>query len=276
MSWLAVRVAGASPAARDAISAALIGAGAAGVQEHRDALITYLPDDAPLDAVRDAVAADAGATLEVREAPPSETDRRWPTTVGLSRAGRVIVAPPWLAHEAHAASDIVIVIDPAMAFGTGEHPTTRGVLRVMQSALRKGDRVADLGAGSAVLSIAAAKLGASRVAAIEIDPDAIGNAEANVAANGVRDRVVVIEGDAATLLPHVAPVRLILANIISSVLGGLLAPIRAALTGDGVAILSGLMVDERERFGSLLRRDGWHVEQEEVEDTWWTVAVRPA
>src|SRR5918996_877911 len=184
MSWLAVRIAGASSAARDAISAALIGAGAAGVQEDRDALITYLPDDAPLDAVRS------------------------------------VVAAPWLAHNANA-DDIVVVIDPAMAFGTGEHPTTRGALRLMQKLIRPGDRVADLGAGSAVLSIAAAKLGASRVAAIENDSDAIGNAEANVVANGVGDRVVVIEGDAATLLPHIAPVRVILANIISSVLEAL-------------------------------------------------------
>ena len=275
MSWLAVRVAGASAAARDAISAALIGAGAAGVQEERDTLITYLPGDAPLDAVRGAVAADAGATLELREAPQSETERSWPTTVGLSRAGRVVVAPPWLAHQAHA-DDIMVVIDPAMAFGTGEHPTTRGVLRVMQHLIRKGDRVADLGAGSAVLSIAAAKLGASRVAAIEIDPDAIGNAEANVAANSVSDRVIVIEGDAAPLLPHVAPVRVILANIISSVLEGLLIPMRAALCADGIAILSGLIVDERKGFVALLERGGWRVEQEDVEDTWWTVAVRPS
>lgn len=275
MSWLTVRVARASAAARHAISAALIGAGAAGVQEDRDTLFTYLPDDAPLDAVRGAVAADAGATLELREAPASEIERTWPTTVRLSRAGRVVVAPPWLAHNANA-DDIVVVIDPAMAFGTGEHPTTRGVLRVMQSVIRAGDRVADLGAGSAVLSIAAAKLGASRVAAIEIDPDAIGNAEMNVAANGVDDRVVVIEGDAATLLPHIAPARVILANIISSVLEVLLAPMRAALSPDGIAILSGLLADERERFGSRLEREGWRIEQEDVEDTWWTVAVRPA
>src|SRR5918992_3201669 len=269
MSWLAVRVAGASAAARDAISAALIGAGAAGVQEELDALITYLPDNAPLDAVRGAVAADAGATLELREAPPSETDRSWPTTVGLSRAGRVVVAPPWLAHQAHA-DDIMVVIDPAMAFGTGEHPTTRGVLRVMQHLIRKGDRVADLGAGSAVLSIVAAKVGASRVAAIEIDPDAIGNAEANAAANGVSDRVVVIEGDAATLLPHIAPVRVILANIISSVLEALLAPMRAALSADGVAILSGMITDERQSFAAALARAGWAIDHEDIEDVWWT------
>lgn len=275
MSWLAVRVAGASAAARDAISAALIDAGAACVQEDRENLITYLPGDAPLDAVRGIVAANDGAVLELRDAPAAEIDRPWPSTVGLSRAGRITVAPPWLAETA-ASDDIVIVIDPAMAFGTGEHATTRGVLRVMQDVIRPGDRVADLGAGSAVLAIAAARLGAARVAAIEHDPDAIANAEENVRTNGVGDRVVVIEGEAATLLPHVAPVRVIVANIISSVLEVLLEPMCRALTPDGVAILSGILVEQRDGFLALLAREGWQVDREDIEDVWWTVAARPA
>ncbi|MGQ0714357.1 MAG: 50S ribosomal protein L11 methyltransferase [Gemmatimonadaceae bacterium] len=274
MSWVAVRVAGASEAARDAISAALIDAGAACVQEERDDLLTYIPRDAPLDAVRK-VTEDAGAVLELRDAPDSEVDRPWPSTVGLSRAGRIVVAPPWLAVAARN-DEIVIVIDPAMAFGTGEHPTTRGVLRLMQEVIRPGDRVADLGAGSAVLAIAAARLGAPRVAAIELDPDAIGNAEENVRANAVSDRVVVIEGDGATLLPHVAPVRVILANIISSVVETLLPHMRAALAPDGVSILSGILVDERAAFLRMLERERWQVDREDVEDVWWTVAVRPA
>ena len=273
MAWLAVRVGKTSETARDAISAALIDAGAACVHEERDNLITYLPDDARLDGVRGAVRADDGAVLDVRAANPDEIDRQWSSTVAVSRAGCVTVAPPWLAHSAE--GDIVIVIDPAMAFGTGEHPTTRGVLRLMQDVIQPGDYVADLGAGSAVLAIAAARLGASRVAAIELDPDAIGNAEANVRANGVSDRVVVIEGDAASLLPLVAPVRVILANIISSVLIPLLPAMRSALTSGGVAIFSGILVDEREAFVSALERGRWLVQREDVEDVWWTAAARP-
>ena len=274
MSWLAVRVAGASATTRDAIAAALIDAGAAGVQEERDDLLTYLPDDAPLDSVRGAVAADAGAVLELREAAPSEIERQWPT-VGISRAGRFVVAPPW--HTSSVArNDLVIVIEPAMAFGTGEHPTTRGVLRLMQHVIRRGDRVADLGAGSAVLAIAAARLGAVRVAAIEIDPDAIGNAEENVRVNEVTDRVVVIEGDAETLLPHVAPVRVVLANIISSVLTRLLPTIRSTLASDGIAIFSGILLDERDLFAAALARAGWAIDHEDIEDVWWTAVAHPA
>jgi ribosomal protein L11 methyltransferase len=274
MSWLAVRVAGASATTRDAIAAALIDAGAAGVQEERDDLLTYLPDDAPLDSVRGAVAADAGAVLELREAAPSEIERQWPT-VGISRAGRFVVAPPWLTSGV-ARDDLVIVIEPAMAFGTGEHPTTRGVLRLMQHVIRRGDRVADLGAGSAVLAIAAARLGAVRVAAIELDPDAIGNAEENVRVNEVTDRVVVIEGDAETLLPHVAPVRVVLANIISSVLTRLLPTIRSTLASDGIAIFSGILLDERDLFAAALARAGWAIDHEDIEDVWWTAVAHPA
>ena len=273
MAWLAVRVGGTSGTARDTISAALIDAGAASVQEERDDLVTYLPDDARLDGVREAVRAEEGAVLDVREAPSEEIEREWPTTVGVARVDRLTVAPPWLAQGAE--GDVVIVIDPAMAFGTGEHPTTRGVLRLMQEVIRPGDYVADLGAGSAVLAIAAARLGATRVAAIELDPDAIGNAEENARANGVSDRVVVIEGDAASLLPLVAPVRVILANIISSVLIAMLPALRAALASDGVAIFSGILVDEREAFVAALERGGWLVDREDIEDVWWTAAARP-
>lgn len=275
MSWLAVRVAGSSGATREAITAALIEAGAACVQEERDDLLTYLPVDAPLDRVRSAVAEDRVAVLELRAAPPAEVDRPWPSTVGASRAGRFIVVPPWL-DPGDAAGAIVIVIDPAMAFGTGEHPTTRGVLRLMQGVVQPGDRVADLGAGSAVLAIGAALLGASRVAAIEMDADAIGNAEHNARTNGVADRVVVIEGDAETLLPHVSPVRVVLANIISSVLIPLLPAVKSALTTDGIAIFSGILREEREAFMVALAANGWSVEQEDDEDVWWTVAARPA
>jgi ribosomal protein L11 methyltransferase len=273
MSLLAVRVAGLSTARRDAVSGALFDAGAPSIQEDSDALVTYLPTDASLDVVRRVVDAEAGAVLDVRETSEAEVEREWLPTVGVSCVARFAIAPPWLASSTQ--GDIVISIDPAMAFGTGEHQTTRGMLRLMQDIVRPGDRVADLGTGSGILAIAAARLGASRVAAVELDPDAIGNAEENVRANGVGDQVVVIEGDAATILPHVAPVHLVVANIVSSTLLALLPAIRAALTADGLAILSGILVIEREDFVSALASAAWRLEREDIEDEWWTAVARP-
>jgi ribosomal protein L11 methyltransferase len=139
--------------------------------------------------------------------------------------------------------------------------------------LRKGDRVADLGAGSGVLSIAAVKLGAGHAFAIEIDGDAIGNAKENVARNGVADRVTVLEGDARALLPLVAPVDLILANIILSVLIALLPTMTAALSLGGRAILSGILREERAEMLAALDAHGCRVEREDHEDIWWSVAI---
>jgi ribosomal protein L11 methyltransferase len=134
--------------------------------------------------------------------------------------------------------------------------------------------VADLGAGSAVLAIAAVKLGAARAAAIELDPDAIGNATENVARNGVEDRVTVIEGDAASLLPLVAPVDVITANIISSVLLDLLPSMHAALASGGRAIVSGILSSERETMLAAAASH-WRVVDEDSEDIWWSGTLTP-
>jgi len=271
MTWTALRVT--PDANRDGVIAALFACGSQGVQEDGATLVTHFPADAAVDEIRAAVlAADSHASVDVSDAPATDYSE-WRASVSAHRVGNLVISPPWLAAEYDSAA--TIVVDPAMAFGTGEHATTRGVIRLMQGVVRAGDVVADLGAGSAVLSIAAAKLGASRVAAIEIDHDAIGNAEENLRANGVEDRVEVIEGDAVTLLPLLAPVRLILANIISSVITPLLPSMRAALSADGQAILSGILGEEREKMAAALVAGGWAIEREDTEDGWWSVQIAP-
>ena len=267
--WRALRVRPTGD--RALVAAALFSAGSQGVHDDGPALVTHFPPAADLGPVCAAVlAADAAATIDISDAPDIDWTEAWKHGVGVQEIGRLTVAPPWLVEGRDL--ETTIVIEPGMAFGTGEHQTTRRVLELMQAVIRGGDLVADLGAGSAVLSIAAVKLGASRAIAIEMDPDAIENAEENVLRNGVNGRVTVIEGDAALLLPLVAPVRVVLANIISSVLVELLPSIHAALTDDGQAILSGILVDEREHMLDVLAAD-WRVSDEAREGQWWSVAI---
>lgn len=256
------------------ISRALFQLGAEAVEERAGMLVTSLrgaKEREVADAVR---RVDAGATVDTAPVPDVDWSSAWRSRITAHRLGPLVVTPPWLADSFPAESRIVI--DPGMAFGTGEHETTRGVIRLLPRVLRAGDIVADLGAGSAVLAIAAARLGAARVVAIEIDPDAIGNAEANVEMNGVADRVTVIEGDAGLLLPLVAPVRLIVANIISSVLLQLLPVMRECLTTGGHAILSGILVEERGEMLEALAADGWRVEADDADGMWWSVAIARA
>ncbi|MDB4916408.1 MAG: prmA [Gemmatimonadetes bacterium] len=271
MNWLAVRVC--PGASRDAALAALFEAGSEGVHEAGDELVTHFPGDADGDAIIAAVlAADPEAKVWAALIPTVDWTQEWKKGVGAHDLGTLSIVPPWLTDGRNLSR--TIVIEPEMAFGTGEHQTTRGVVRLLPDLLKTGDRVADLGSGSAVLAIAAALLGASQVFAIEIDHDAIANAQENVERNNVTDRVTVFEGDATVLLPLVAPVRVVLANIISSVLIELLPLIASSLTNDGEAILSGILVEERDMMlGELAGH--WRVVAEDVEGMWWSVRIAP-
>ena len=270
MSWLAVRVHAGE--ARDAALGALFELGSLGVQEVGDELVTHFPADVAASDVIGAVQRAApGSTVATSHVTSVDWTEEWKKGVRAHDLGALSIVPPWLAEGRDPAR--TIVIEPEMAFGTGEHETTRGVVRLLPDLVRPGDRVADLGAGSAVLAIAAAKLGAGHVAAIEIDHDAIANAEENVARNGVANRVTVIEGDASLLLPLVAPLRVVLANILSSVLLELLPAIRSALADDGEAILSGILLEERDTMLAAIARGGWRVVAEDVEGAWWTTRI---
>jgi ribosomal protein L11 methyltransferase len=264
--WLAIRVEPSGDSQR--VIDTLFAAGSLGVQEEGTAIITHFPpgtDSLSIEAAINAV--DSHAIVSTAVAPEADWSE-WRASVREHQLGRVSIAPPWLASG----DPMQIIIDPAMAFGTGEHATTRGVVRLMQKLPSIPETVADLGAGSAVLAICAAKLGAKRVAAIELDHDAIGNAEENVQTNKVDDVVKVIEGDAGVLLPLVAPVGLVLANIISSILLELLPAIHDALTADGHAILSGILAEERPVIVEAIQ-GGWEIISEDLEDNWWSVLI---
>jgi ribosomal protein L11 methyltransferase len=269
--WIALRVTPDSN--RDGVIAALFESGSQGLQEDGPTVVTHFPADARIGEIREAVMrADPQAAIAIAQAPDTDYSQ-WRASVSAHEIGELVVSPPWLAHDYDPAK--TIIVDPVMAFGTGEHPTTRGVIRLMQGVIRRGDVVADLGAGSAVLSIAAVRLGAARVAAIELEHDSIGNAEENVRANGVSDYVEVVEGDATVILPLVAPVRVILANIISSVLIQMLPLMKQALADSGQAILSGILVEERPAMVVALEANGWSIEREHTEELWWSVQIAP-
>ena len=274
--WISVRVQpDRAPGAREACLAALFAVGAQGVHEDGASLVTHFPPGTDLEAVHRAVTeADEQVLIETSPVPDVDWTEAWKSRITSHALGDLTVTPPWLAERFDPAMSIVI--EPGMAFGTGEHATTRGVVRLLPRQLQAGAIVADLGAGSAVLSIAAAKLGAARVYAVELDGDAIPDAEQNVARNSVADRVHVFEADAGALLPLVAPVDLVLANIISSVLIELMPVIGASLREGGRAILSGILYEERDTMLQVLAAHGWKVLEEDAEDIWWSVSIAKA
>lgn len=269
--WVSLRIEVPEGALRARVVQLLIDGGAGAVQEIGSAVLTHLLESASLDALCVTLAAH-GAEVQRTELGEVDWSTRWMTKVGVQRIGRIAVAPPWMSADITDA-EIPILIEPAMAFGTGEHETTRGVLSLMQNLVEPGALVADLGSGSGILAIAAAKLGAGRVVAIELDSDAIGNAIENVERNDVAATVTVLQGDAASLLPLVAPVSLVLANIISSVIIELSPAISRALPSGGKAVISGILVTERVHLLASLAADGWTLESELHEGDWWSSVI---
>ena len=272
MTWLSVRVS-APGDDHEAVVALLFELGSQGVQDDRGVIVTHFPPSVEREVLRQRLHdVSPRAHVHLADTPDVDWSEQWRDQIRSHDTGRFIVAPPWLARPE--AAERTIVIDPGMAFGTGDHPSTRGVLRLMTDVIRPGDIVADLGAGSAVLAIAAARLGASRVIAIELDPDAIGNAEENVARNGVGDRVTILEGDVEVLLPLVAPVRVALVNIISSVITALLPTIERSLASGGAIVLGGVLTSEQQSLTEVLQDHGWMVIGESIEGEWWSATAR--
>jgi ribosomal protein L11 methyltransferase len=271
VTWYALRV---DPGARrDEVIATLFAQGAGGLIEDGLALVTHFESEHDAHAAARAVD-HAAETWSVEAVPDVDWTVAWRERARVWEAGALVIAPPWLADGCDPARSVVI--DPGMAFGTGDHATTRGVLRLMSGAGVQGAVAADLGTGSAVLAIALARLGAARVYAIENDPDALGNASENITRNGVDDRVQLLEGDAAVMLRLVAPVDIVVANITSSVHRLVLPAVTASLSSRARVILAGILLSERDQMIADLRASGWRVLAEDIEEDWWSVLLSRA
>jgi ribosomal protein L11 methyltransferase len=271
-AWQTLRVTPSHDGVRDAVAAALFSGGAEGLMEDGPSFVTHVPVDHDLGFLRaELVRADPAAQLLVTPLDATTAAPELHGTVQAHDLGRFVITPPWLADQYDVSR--TIIVEPGMAFGTGEHATTRGVLRLLPDVLRIGDLVADLGAGSAVLAIAAAKGGASKVVAIELDDDAMSNAEENLERNGVSDVVHLLCGDAAVLLPFFAPVRLVLANIISSVHVEMLPVVARCITADAHVIISGILNTERDGMVRHVEATGWRLTAEDAEGEWWSATL---
>jgi len=151
--------------------------------------------------------------------------------------GAIVVAPPWDMPQIRS-DTIRVLIYPSTGFGTGHHATTQLCLSLMQTNPIKTHEVIDIGTGSGVLAITAAKLGASSVVAIESDPDAASVARKNIADNGVAEIVTLHEGDIRTL--SIRPASIVTANLTSAMLANETQAISRCAQPGGTLILSGI------------------------------------
>ncbi len=197
------------------------------------------------DAARAALAADGAVQASPIDVPDEDWARRSQASLKAIEAGGLIIAPPWdiprvgdKAEGKRQKADLpVIVIEPSTGFGTGHHETTRLCLLLLQQLELRGARVVDIGTGSGVLALAAWKLGAGDVAAIDNDPDALDNARANIERNGAGPSIDIIRDDLESL--RIERADIVLANLTGAVLVRFAEELRHLAVEGGYLILSG-------------------------------------
>ncbi|MEY8585011.1 50S ribosomal protein L11 methyltransferase [Ligilactobacillus animalis] len=169
------------------------------------------------------------------------------------------IVPSWESYTPETTDEKVIKLDPGRAFGTGTHPTTKLALQALETVVRGGETMIDVGTGSGVLSIAAKYFGVAQIAAYDVDAEAVKAAEENLALNGMQEAITVGAND---LLAGIkTKVELITANILAEIIVPLIPQAYECLKPGGIFITSGIIADKKDLIASELEAKGFVIDQ---------------
>lgn len=183
---------------------------------------------------------------------------------------RIVVKPSWESYEAEG-QEIVIEIDPEMAFGTGTHPTTTLCIELLEKYVDSDESIVlDIGCGSGILSIGAALLGAKEVLGIEIDPDAVMVAQKNIKVNGMEEKIQVRQGDLTHGLDYKANV--VVANLMADLIIILSKDVSKHLLANGIFIASGILIEKKDEVIAALKTQGFSI-LDSLSDGEWCAVV---
>ncbi len=234
----------------------------------------YFPQDsspAPAAALQELAQAFPHLKPQERPLVEEEWTQGWRSFFSPLLVGqRLLVVPPW-ERRRPSTKRVAVVIDPGPAFGTGHHPTTQMCLEAVERYLRPGMRVLDLGTGSGILAIAAARLGAGRVVALDTDPVAAKAARSNARANRVLGRVSV---RTCSLNGRLNPFDLLVANISGQAIIGLARPLGRAARPGAVVAVGGFLSESLRAVERALKAAGWHPVEVLSGDDWRTLVAR--
>ena len=214
------------------------------------------------------------ANLEVRTLEEADWENAWKAHFSVLKVGRrMVIKPSWLSYRP-AEGDIVIELDPGMAFGTGYHPTTRMCMEALERWVSPSAQVLDLGTGSAILSMTAAALGAARIVALDVDPTAVRAARKNIKGAGLKNSVRLVRGS----LPHPEAVpgsfQIAVANISAKTVRERAPHLYATLDREGLLITSGFVDDQATDLKAYLVQMGFEPVEDIAIDDWVALVMR--
>lgn len=188
-------------------------------------------------------------------------------------SNRFVVKPTWREYEPEE-DELIIEIDPGRAFGTGTHPTTSLCIKLMEENICENDRVIDVGTGSGILMVAAAKLGAKEIIGTDIDPMAVEVARENLELNKVSEEIAkAYAGDLISVVKE-DKFDVVVANILADVLLILLKDISKVARKDGLIIFSGIIVDKLEEMKKAIESQGLEILEIKEDKEWRAILIK--
>ncbi len=246
-------------------------------------LRAYLPDDPALESTKKQLETALGHMSLMYPMPQpvysplKEEDwaEAWKAHYRPLRVGRrLLIRPLWMDVEL-ASDDIEIALDPGMAFGTGTHPTTQLCLMALEGLVQPAQDILDLGCGSGILSIAAAKLGARKILALDTDVIAVEATRENAAANGLANKVIAQQGSLEIVRTSARRFDLVVVNILARVILKLAENrLGEAVRPGGTAILSGMIESQMEEVEAALRQTGLQPYAHRQQGDWFLIEAK--
>jgi ribosomal protein L11 methyltransferase len=248
------------------------------------AVVGYLPEDERLDSRRSELEAEVARLgnhigliyrLSYRQVDEQDWAESWKAFFWPQKIGeRIVVKPSWRDYAA-GPGEIVVELDPGMAFGTGTHPTTALCVQLIERHLKSGDAFLDIGTGSGILMLAAAKLGAARLCGGDRDGMAVRIAAENLRRNGIGpQRVCLVQGSLAA--PFRGRFDVVAANILTHVIVELLGDLARLLKPGGVFICSGIIDQNRDLVADKMRSMGFEPVEIRQKEGWVALAGKMA
>lgn len=238
-------------------------------EDNMEEVLAYV--DEKLKELRD-MGIDIGeGTVEAEKMHEEDWANNWKKYYKPTRIGdRIVVKPIWEEYREQD-GDLVIELDPGMAFGTGEHETTRMCIKALEKYVKPDTTVFDVGCGSGILAIAAAKLGAKKAVGVDLDPVAVESAEENVKFNNLNN-IELLQGNLIDVIEGKAEI--VVANIIAEVICILTSDVSKALVPGGYFITSGIIHDRVDMVLDKLSECGFEVEEINKDGEWNCIVAR--